>query len=309
MIEDTQTRYNLLCMRMRARAETVCGNFPRPLATAAQVRAAEKRLGFQLPLILHHLYTTVSNGLDFFKPGYWFHGIADEWYASQPNFYTIESAYRGHGKRMDDATRGSLQAHPGAFVVLDGIPEGAVCLAELGGNDEAWLDDLTGQLWESSPYYDEDGEFRGQAYSFCAPSVEDWLERKLAAPPDQESAGLYQPPYLLTTVMRSDGKISEADIPPAVSLDDLAHEARTALRSHTRRGERMEQHMLHLRRMREQVVQTLYEVGSTWYTMVREVGAVSARELGSEEMLQQLANAEAEIYCVEWHIQQNGYLL
>lgn len=70
----------------------------------------------------------------------------------------------------------------------------------------------------------------------------------------------------------------------------------------------MEQHMLDLRRTREKIVQTLYEVGNTWYTMVREVGAVKARELGNEEILQQLANAEAQIYCIEWMIQTDGFL-
>jgi len=70
----------------------------------------------------------------------------------------------------------------------------------------------------------------------------------------------------------------------------------------------MEQHMLHLRRMREQIVQNLYEVGNTWYAMVKEVGAVRARELGNEEVLQQLSNAEAQVYCIEWMIQTGGVL-
>jgi hypothetical protein len=258
--------------------------------------------------MLCHLYMTVSNGAEFFEPGNGIYGVPDEWYAQNPNASTIEPA-RGHGKRLDPVTEQALETHLGAFVVLKDFPlEDTVSIADLGGGERIWLDGLMGKLWADSEFYDENHEYGGVAYSFWAPSVEDWLERKLAAPPNQESAGLYQPPYLLATVMRSDGKVSEADIPPAVSLDDLAHEARTAMQTRQQRGERMEQHMLHLRRMREQVVQTLYELGNTWYTMVREVGAVKARELGNEEMLQRLANAEAEIYRVEWMIQTRGFL-
>ena len=80
------------------------------------------------------------------------------------------------------------------------------------------------------------------------------------------------------------------------------------MQTRQQRGDRTEQHVQHLRRMREQVVQTLYEVGNTWYTMVREGGAVKACELGNEEMLQRLANSEAEIYRVEWMIQTGGFL-
>jgi len=310
MIEDTQTRYNVLCMRMRARATYVIGeeSLLRPLDSATQLHAFERQLGFSLPPMLCHLYTTVANGAEFFEPGNWVYGVPDEWYAQNPNAPTI-SLYQGYGKRLDPVTEQALETHPGAFVVLkDFPPEGMVAIADLGGGERIWLDGLTGNLWTDSEFYDENHQYGGIAYSFWASSVEDWLERKLAASPNQESAGLYHPPYPLAQIMRADGEISEADIPPAVSLDDLAHDARAALGTRKQRGERMEQHMLHLRQMREQVVQTLYEVSNTWCTMVREVGAVRARELGSEEMLQQLANAEAEIFCVEWMIQTRGFL-
>ncbi len=149
MIEDTQTRYNMLCMRMRARAETVCGNFPRPLATEEHFRAAEERLGFHLPPILHQRYTTVSNGLDFFMPGYWFRGIADNWYASRPNWYTVEDEV-WHGIRLDEATHNALEAHPGAFIVLDHPPEDALYLATLGGHEHVGWMGLLGSYGESA---------------------------------------------------------------------------------------------------------------------------------------------------------------
>ena len=310
MIEDTQTRYNLLSMRMRARATYVVGeeSLLRPLDSATQLHGFERQLGFSLPPMLCHLYLTVSNGAEFFEPGNWIYGVPDEWHAQNPNAPTI-SSYQGFGKRLDPVTEHALETHPGAFAVLkDFPPEGTVSIADLGGGERIWLDGLTGKLWADSEYYDENHEFGGFAYSFFAPSVEIWLERKLAAPPNQESAGLYHEPYPLAQIMRADGEISETGIPSAVSLDDLAHEARAALGTRKQRGERMEQHMLHLRQMREQIVQNLYEVGNTWYAMVREVGAVKARELGSEETLKQLANAEAQIYRIEWMIQTGEFL-
>ena len=310
LIADTQTRYNLLCMRMRARATYVVGeeSLLRPLDSATQLHAFERQLGFSLPPMLCHLYLTVSNGAEFFEPGNWIYGVPDEWHAQNPNAPTI-SPYQGFRKRVDPLTEHALETHPGAFVVLkDFPPEGTVSIADLGGGERIWLDGLTGKLWADSEFYDENHEFGGIAYSFWAPSVEDWLERKLAAPPNQESAGLYHESYPLAQIMRADGEISKADIPPAVLLDDLAHEAYARLRLGKQRGESMEQHMLHLRRMREQIVQNLYEVGNTWYAMVKEVGAVRARELGNEEVLQQLSNAEAQVYCIEWMIQTGGVL-
>ncbi|HKW22872.1 MAG TPA: SMI1/KNR4 family protein, partial [Ktedonobacterales bacterium] len=239
MIEDTQTRYNLLSMRMRARATYVVGeeSLLRPLDSATQLHGFERQLGFSLPPMLCHLYLTVSNGAEFFKPGNWMYGVPDEWYAQNPNAPTI-SSYQGFGKRLDLVTEHALETHPGAFAVLkDFPPEGTVSIADLGGGERIWLDGLTGKLWADSEYYDENHEFGGFAYSFFAPSVEIWLERKLAAPPNQESAGLYHRPYPLTQIMRAGGEISEAAIPPAVSPDNLAHEAYARLRLGKQRGE------------------------------------------------------------------------
>ncbi len=70
----------------------------------------------------------------------------------------------------------------------------------------------------------------------------------------------------------------------------------------------MWQHLLHLRRLREQVIQTLNELGNTWYMMVKEVGEEEAQELGNEEMLQNLANTDAKIYYMEWTITALGFL-
>ena len=304
MIENTQTRYNLLCMRMRARAETVCGNFPRPLATEEHFRAAEERLGFHLPPILHQRYTTVSNGLDFFMPGYWFRGIADNWYASRPNWYTVEDEV-WHGIRLDEATHNALEAHPGAFIVLDHPPEDALYLATLGGHEHVWLDGPTGQLWRISEYYDENNEFGGSRYNFWAHSVEDWLERKLAIPPGYGFTDPYNPRYLLAPKMLDEtNSIEDASTDENQDHDNMAEPFR--LRSP--RAKRMWQHLLHLRRLREQVIQTLNELGNTWYMMVKEVGEEEAQELGNEEMLQNLANTDAKIYYMEWTITALGFL-
>jgi SMI1 / KNR4 family (SUKH-1) len=283
MTEDTQTRYNLLCMRMRARAEGVYGGLSQSPVTEAQVRAAERRLGFQLPLALHQLFTTIANGGQFFESSGWLGGIADDQYARNPNIHSIEE-YPGHGSRLDDATRAALQSHLGAFVILDDLPEGTIWLAGLGGNDMAWLDGPTGEVWFQSEYFDQNNE-SGIAYGFLAPSVEDWLERELATPPFPEPVDALPPPYPLAAILRPDGQISDATI-PAAPVDSFPF---------SERGKHMQQHLSRLRRNREQVIHALYEIGTTWYAMVREVGAMEAREFGSEEMLQQLARAEAEI--------------
>lgn len=71
----------------------------------------------------------------------------------------------------------------------------------------------------------------------------------------------------------------------------------------------MEQHVMRLRRMRDVVVKTLYELATTWHAIVIEISETKARLLGDETMLQQLADAEAQIYRLEWQIEQGGYLL
>lgn len=311
---EKETQYQLLCLRMRARAKYVCESLLRPLDSEGRLQVVEGQLGFHLPLMLHHLYLTVSNGAEFFEPGNWVYGIPDGWHVQYPNAPTIE-LYRGSGKRLDLETEQALETYPGAFVVLEDIPEGTVPIADLGGGERVWLDGLTGKLWADSEFYDEHYEYGGIAYSFWAPSVEDWLERKLAAPPFLESTSLAPPRRFLSDAIHDRG--SSTRTPAAAhgtghafnGLTNTANQPYPRPLPQSRRGERMEQHVMQLRRMRDVVVKTLYELAATWHAVATEISETKVQMLGDEMMLQQLADAEAQIYHLEWQIEQSGYLL
>ena len=198
------TKHTSLCLRLRARALYTSDGIHYPPATEAQIEAAEARLGFQLPPMLRELYTTIANGADFFSPGKCIHGIVDE-NEKRPNIPTMEGFVAKGPRPFDAETISLLRAHPGSYVLCEQEPTGLVALAHVGCGVYVHLDGYTGRLYIRDAHY-ENGEDVGAAFSWCASSVEEWVERTLASSPRDSSEAKYFPRYPLASILSNEGE-------------------------------------------------------------------------------------------------------
>jgi len=229
-----------------------------PPATEEDVRAIEEQLGFTLPAMLRTVYLSVSNGgarLGLYGVPISSHeepsnDPSQEAYLRWLNNYhlappTLEES-DSEVEPLADAPAApvaafnlatswayleALRQHPGAYCSWDelGFPEGLpthwVYLARYADSLWVLLDGDTGDLYfQEAEYYPQTGEDWSKV-SFCAPSVEDWLERELDASSDVRLR--YQPHRKLTDVL-ADG-IAHIEQPRPSDVSPEVREERTEL--------------------------------------------------------------------------------
>ena len=173
-------RHAVICERLRLRARVFGWRTPNPPTTEEQLDATEHGLGFVLPPLLRQLYLTVGNGGDgILEDGYKVWGARsavplgehDEFYRVRD----LEHSRSQSGRRFSEETVAILRAHPGSYIEPEFWPDGFMELAYVGCSVMVLLDGWTGHV-----YITDAGE-TWSCMSFCAPSVEDWLERELDA--------------------------------------------------------------------------------------------------------------------------------
>lgn len=283
--------FGTICERMRAHAVYTSNGLQFPRATEEEIKACEERLGFPLPPMLRELYTTVGNGSDFFGPGYWFSTITEN-SAKTPANYPVLGRIVGSGPRpFDDTTVESLRAHPGSYVVCERTPTGFVEFAHIGCNVWAHLDGLTGHVYIRDDHYEE-GEFKGAAFSFCAYSLEEWLERWLATPPSKSSEGRYQPHYPLADLADEEDKRDKNAEDGEQTADSPARRFESPITSFRRRQR------TGLERTRMEITRQIYDLDIFQQSVVVNASAqrdelYAVSELSS--IMQQLADLEAQI--------------
>ena len=173
-------RHAVICERLRLRARVFGWRTPNPPTTEDQLAATEHGLGFALPPLLRQLYLTVGNGgSGILEDGYKVWGVRSAVPLGEDDeFYRVrglEHSQSRSGRRFSDKTVAALRARPGSYIEPDFWPDGFMELAFVGCSVMVLLDGWTGQV-----YIDDAGE-TWSYMSFCAPSVEDWLERELDA--------------------------------------------------------------------------------------------------------------------------------
>lgn len=187
-----KVRYRAICERIKARAQAQTWEsnreFSMPPATAEELRSTEEALGISLPPMLRTLYMDVANGGDNLIPAGPGYPMVSAHSGRWPERGEFGEVYVGHasldqcvsysGWRFPRATREALRRQRGAFVRRedeeDGheLPDGFVYLADMGCSVCLYFDGHTGEL-----FFEDSG-----CISYCAPTVEDWLERELDAP-------------------------------------------------------------------------------------------------------------------------------
>lgn len=187
-----KVRYRAICERIKARAQAQTWEpnreFSMPPATTEELRTTEEALCFSLPPMLRTLYMDVANGGDNLIPGGPGYPMVSAHSGRGPERGESGEVYVGHasldqcvsysGWRLPRATREALRRQRGAFVRRedeeDGheLPDGFVYLADMGCSVCLYFDGHTGEL-----FFEDSG-----CISYCAPTVEDWLERELDAP-------------------------------------------------------------------------------------------------------------------------------
>lgn len=303
-----QMPYTSLCLRLRARALYASSGIHYPPITQAQLESAEARLGFQLPPLLRELYTTVANGADFFGPGAWFHGVVDE-HERRPGIPTIEG-FVGDGPRPFDAeTINILRAYPGSYVLCEKEPASFVVLAHVGCGIFINLDGYTGHLYLREDHY-ESGEAVGGVFSWCAQSVEEWVERTLALSPCDSSEARYLPHYPLTAIeagaanedtdaAESAGEMeSTSPTPPEDEGSQSMSQFRAWRAARAQVANPRKQLRLRLQRVREEIVRQIHHLDAI-SAYAQEVGSSLAQDIEQSEAIQRLADAEAQIYALE----------
>ena len=173
-------RHAVICERLRLRARVFGWTPPNPPTTEDQLDATEHGLGFVLPPLLRQLYLTVGNGGDgILEDGYKVWGVRSAVSLGEDDeFYRVrdlEHTRSRSGRRFSDETVAALRARPGSYIEPEFWPDGFMELAFVGCSVMVLLDGWTGHV-----YIDDAGE-TWSYMSFCAPSVEDWLERELDA--------------------------------------------------------------------------------------------------------------------------------
>lgn len=297
------TKYTSLCLRLRARALYTSNGIHNPPVTEAQIEAAEARLGFQIPAMLHELYTTIANGANFFSPGASFHGIVDE-NERRPGIPTMEGFVAKGPRPFDPETINLLRAHAGSYVLCEQEPAGFVALAHVGCNIYVNLDGYTGRLYLREDHYEND-ECVGAAFSWCASSVEEWVERTLASSPRDSSEAKYFPHYPLASILA--GKNEDA----AATEDEQAPESAStggdarltsqfkAWQAEQAKAQNPRKQMgIHLRRVREEIVRQIHYLDAIG-VYAQEMGSSLAQDIEQCEAMQRLADAEAQIYELE----------
>jgi hypothetical protein len=179
-------RYAVICERLRLRYGTG------PVTTEEQLQATERSLGFPLPSMLRALYLQVRNGGRGIVYGLTLSGArpapqaqdavlspGHEPVPATPLSALEKSKLKG-GPPLSAALVEALQCYVGSYVSWDDDdapekePSGFI---QLGlGEPNLLLDGHTGYLYYAA------GDEDSVNVSFCAPSVEDWLERVLDAP-------------------------------------------------------------------------------------------------------------------------------
>lgn len=290
---DLSARYDLICLRMRARAIHVGSGLHNPTVTEEQLRDAEALLGFRLPELLRRLFTTVANGAEFFGHGYPIYGIRDERHEEFMYLGIIEGIENG-GERLDKETVAALRASPGAYVACDRTPSDFVSLAFLGCSVGLWLDGPTGMLFSSDTVLGDDGE-EMIGLSYHSASVDEWLERSLDESPFRGGNPPRQPIFPLSQAESHEAAHRQKD-DSATSLWVAPEQERM-----NRQGQR-------LRHTRAEIVGLLYEAADVEDVVAAEVGMEQADEVGFGAPLQALVDAEAQLYELE-RLLTSGILL
>lgn len=300
------TKYTSLCLRLRARALYASNGIHYPPVTQAQVEVAEARLGFQLPPMLRELYTTVANGADFLAPGKSFYGIVDE-NETRPGVPTMEGFAADGPRPFNAETIQLLRAHPGSYVICEREPVGFAVFAHVGCNIYVNLDGYTGRLYLREDHY-EHGEFTGGAFSWCAQSVEEWVERTLALSPCDSSEAKYLPRYPLAAIgdkaaNKGEGAAhSDSAVAPTTPRADadarLVTQFKASRAAQAQAAQPREQLRLHLQRVREEIVRQIRHLDAI-IAYVQEVGSSLVQDIEQNEAIQRLADAEAQIYALE----------
>ncbi len=281
-------RFSTICARMRAHAIYLGEGLLFPPATEAEIDAAEARLGFTLPPMLRELYTTVANGSDFFGWGYNFYTISDK-FVGYGSGYPVLGELLGDGPRpFDEATVEALRAHPGAYIVCEGIPAGFVDFATLGCEVHAHLDGFTGHIYISDNH-STNGVIDGLAYSFGASSFEEWLERKLSPSRLEDAEARYQPHHPL-----ADALAAEAVHPGGQESDDNKTPRRirwgyneiSGYHAHLWAG---------LNRVRAVIAQHIYDLDSMQESIVDRDVNNRPSPYDTSDTMQQLADIEAQL--------------
>ncbi len=292
--------FSTICARMRAHAVYIGDGLLFPRATEAEIQACEERLGFTLPAMLRELYMTVANGSDFFGSGYSFSTISDK-FVGHGSGYPVLGEIAGDGPRpFDDATVEALRAHPGAYVVCEDIPSDLVAVVHTGCNVWAYLDGTTGHFYLRDDHY-EGGEFKGGAYSFCASSLEEWLERQLVAPPSMSSEGGYQPHFPLDDFLadkKKDAKSGDDDRPREQEADDASATNRSEPWFQTKVGRFRTRLLNALEQARAEITRQIYDLDEVQRGIIngdpeRQYERYRLPELN--DIMQQLADIEAQL--------------
>lgn len=200
--------YSTICERLRAHAKYTPeadfgeGHLEYPPASELSVQVCEAKLGFKLPPMLREIYKTVANGGNFW-PGYDF-ATTDDLIEQHNSFLRYYVSSRNQSRLFDDATVEALRTHPGAYACPEYLPDGFLRLVHTGCNVWANLEGSTGRL-----YLNDEVPEDTTGYSFCAGSLEEWLERKMSVPSSRSNEGRYQPHYPLTAELANANGESE----------------------------------------------------------------------------------------------------
>lgn len=220
-------RYRVLCERIKALARARGATLTTPPATEEQIRETEEKLGFSLPPMLRMLYLEVANGgFNIINPE---HGFGDAMFSASgnmeswvvnfgagyryPTYHSLVDGLSRSGWRFPPHKVEALQRHRGAYVdctVGDDVqlPDGFVYMAFLSKCIAVYLDGPTGYI-----YLNDEGKV-----SFCAPSVEDWLELLLDASRSVQTS--YYPHVELDTAFEANTQHVGSDTAPASSLSE-----------------------------------------------------------------------------------------
>lgn len=280
-------RFSTICARMRAHAMYIGEGLLFPPATEAEIHACEERLGFKLPLMMRELYMTVANGSDFFGWGYNFYTVSDK-FVGHGSGYPVLGEIVGDGPRpFDDATVEALRMHPGAYVVCERTPAGFVDFASLGCEVFAYLDGFTGHIYISDIC--TDGVIDGLAFSFGAPSLEEWLERKLSPSRLSSAEAHYQPHYPLVDALNAD----------AAQSGELENDDHKATRPIWRGYSEVSGYHAHmwagLIRARAVITQQIYDLDTMQESIVARDVNNQPRPYDTSDTMQELANVEAHL--------------
>ena len=251
-------REAVLCQRLRMRSRELGELHP---ATEEDVRAVEEQLGFRLPPMLRAVYLHVDNGLGLLG----LHSLPrsqegpsrDPWILgrqlgarhtpleSRSDAPATPDSADTTGAADNPAPRATLvealRQHPGAYCSWgeDGFPDDLPDHWEyIASASDLWvlLDGDTGYLYyQVAGYNPKTGEDWSQI-SYCAPSVEDWLERELDA--SRAVWFRYYPHRKLADVLRdgAHGGVQIEELPPD-DVSPAAGAARADLRWRRARGE------------------------------------------------------------------------